>query len=150
MNPIQLISAILKGKWLIEPNFAISQGHVIASILNKQAVIQNPEQDLNSAFAIQSGLSTKTKYSFSNGFDKALKNSIAVISLNGPLMKNDMECGPLGMASIGNILKAADQHPNIDAIVLKIDSPGGTVDGTETLGTIVKISKNQLLPLLMD
>jgi signal peptide peptidase SppA len=145
MNSIQLISAILRGKWLVEPNYAITQGSVIASILNKQASFPELKPNELSAFAIEASNPSKVKYSYWNGFDKAPAKSIAVISLRGALMKNDMRCGESGMATIGNIIRAADSHHNIDAIVLSIDSPGGTVDGTETLANIVKATSKPII-----
>ena len=145
MNSFHLISAILKGKWLVEPNFAISQGTLIASILNKTAEIPEQNNDPLSAFAVSAGNPTATKHSYWNGFDKAPENSIAVISIKGALMKDDQACGSNGTASIGEIIKAADAHHNIDAIVLHIDSPGGTVDGTETLANIVKNTNKPII-----
>jgi len=53
-------------------------------------------------------------------------------------MKEDMVCGPAGTATLGRIIQQADNNPNISAIVLHIDSPGGTVDGTEALANIIR------------
>jgi protease-4 len=53
-------------------------------------------------------------------------------------MKEDMVCGPAGTATLGRIILQADNNPNISAIVLHIDSPGGTVDGTEALANIIR------------
>lgn len=52
-------------------------------------------------------------------------------------MKDDQFCGPAGMVTIGNLIKSLDQNPNIDAIILDVDSPGGTVDGTMDLAEII-------------
>lgn len=146
MNSIQLISAIIKGKWLVEPNFAISQGSIIASILNKSNHIQKQEVDPMSAFAIDaSNPASATRFSYYNGFDKAPAGSVAVISLKGALMKADQYCGASGTATIGNIIQTADNHHNIKSIVLHIDSPGGTVDGTEALANIIKNTKKPIL-----
>lgn len=138
MQSIRLISSILRGKWLVEPNFALSQGSLIASILNNNMQVEQQEQDKLSAFAVSATSIRGVRYSWWDGFDNAPKNSIAVISVKGPLMKADQFCGPMGMATIGSIIKEADNHNNIDGIVLHVDSPGGTVDGTEMLANIVK------------
>ena len=53
-------------------------------------------------------------------------------------MKEDMVCGPAGTATLARIIQQADNNPNISAIVLHIDSPGGTVDGTEALANIIR------------
>ena len=60
-------------------------------------------------------------------------------------MKNDQYCGPAGMATIGNYIKTADKSEKIDAIILHIDSPGGTVDGTSDLAEIVKNTSKPIL-----
>src|SRR5660397_178983 len=112
MHSIQLLSAILKGKWLVEPNFAITQGSIIASIINRQSLMEEQEPDQLSAFAISAKNPTGVKHSWYKGFDLAPPNSIAVISLKGPLMKEDQNCGPIGMATIGQIIKSADSHHN--------------------------------------
>jgi signal peptide peptidase SppA len=76
-----------------------------------------------------------------NGTSKSTSGKVAVIPIQGELMKNDELCEPAGMATIGNWIKEADSDSEVDAILLHIDSPGGTVDGTETLGNIVKNTK---------
>lgn len=138
MNSTKLLSAVLRGKWLIDPVFAMSQGAVIANIINPATTLNGGEVKKNSAYAVSPKAANGTQYSYREGFGNAPKNSIAVIRISGPLMKEDQNCGPIGMEQIGQIIKAADSCPNIDGMVLQIDSPGGTVDGTETLGNIVR------------
>ena len=46
----------------------------------------------------------------------------------------------MGMATMGNYIKQANRDPDIAGVVLKIDSPGGTVDGTEQFANIIKKS----------
>jgi signal peptide peptidase SppA len=146
MNSIYLISSILRGKWLIEPSFAESQGPILANFLNRYTEFQKQEVDPMSAFAVDSKDITGVRYSrWNGGFNQAPEGSIAIVRLNGSLMKNDQECGPIGMESIGMIIKEANASQNIDAIVLHIDSPGGTVDGTEALANIVKGSQKPII-----
>ena len=138
MNSTKLLSAVLRGKWLIDPVFAMSQGAVIANILNPATIFSGAEVKKPSAYAVSPKAVSSVQYSYRDGFSNAPKNSIAVILISGPLMKEDQYCGPIGMQQIGQIIKMADSCPNIDGMVLQIDSPGGTVDGTETLGNIVR------------
>jgi protease-4 len=138
MNSTKLLSAVLRGKWAIDPIFALSQGAVIANLINPATVLNGGEVKKISAYAISPKAANGTQYSYRDGFSNAPVNSVAVIRISGPLMKEDQYCGPIGMETIGQIIKEADSNPNIEGIVLQIDSPGGTVDGTETLGNIVK------------
>lgn len=138
MNSFYFASQLLRGKWLLEPLFLESQGAIVANYLNKYTEFQKQEPDLMAAFAIEAKSANGVRYSWYSGFDKAPEGSVAVIRIRGTLMKEDQDCGPIGMESIGEIIKSADEHHNISAIVLHIDSPGGTVDGTEALANIVK------------
>lgn len=138
MHSIHFLSAILKGNWLIEPNFAFAQGSLIASFINRQTEFTPEISNPLTAFAVDAKDSNGTKYSSSEGFKDAPQNSVAVISVKGVLMKEDMVCGPAGTATLGRIIEQADNNPNISAIVLHIDSPGGTVDGTEALANIIR------------
>lgn len=70
--------------------------------------------------------------------------SVAVISLSGAVMKYDF-CGAPGTQSIMAMIDQVNQHPNIDAIVLKIDSPGGAVDGTQALANKIKNSQKPVV-----
>jgi protease-4 len=70
--------------------------------------------------------------------NKAPSGSVAVIPVRGELMKYNQFCGPAGMQTIGQRIQEADVHRNISSIMLIVDSPGGTVDGTKALGNIIK------------
>jgi hypothetical protein len=100
MNSIQLFSAIIRGKCLFDPHFAISQGSIIALILNRKTKLETLKPDPLSSYAIVASNPSGVKYSDNNSFDKVHSDSIAVISLKGALMKTKQSCAPLGMATI--------------------------------------------------
>lgn len=68
-------------------------------------------------------------------------DGVAVLPVNGVLGKRaNLFTQVSGMASteiIGNDFKAALNDPQVTGIVLSVDSPGGTVDGTQTLASVV-------------
>lgn len=139
MHSSHLIQSILQSKWAIDPGYAFTQGPVIANLLNHHIDFERQEPDKMTAFAVAPSAGVRTaKYSYWDGFDRAPAGSVAIVRLKGVLLKDDQYCGPAGTATIGEVIKAAGEHENIAAIVLHIDSPGGTVDGTEALGNIVK------------
>ena len=78
----------------------------------------------------------------SGTFDAAPSDSIAVIPVVGPIMKND-SCGDPGTMTMAAWVDAAAANPKISAIILKIDSPGGTVSGTQTLSDAIDAAKKQ-------
>ncbi|WP_201980376.1 S49 family peptidase [Hymenobacter rubidus] len=75
---------------------------------------------------------------------------VRVVSLSGPLMKDDQECGPLGMSTFARYIQSAGQNPDIDALVLKIDSPGGQVYGTQSLADAIKNCGKPVVALCDD
>ncbi len=77
-----------------------------------------------------------------NAINAAPQESIAVIPIEGPIMKND-SCGDAGTMTMAQWVKDAAANPNIGAIVLKVDSPGGTVSGTQTLSNAIQEAKLQ-------
>lgn len=116
----------------------------VASMLEHQTDLPANLIQESKAFAIV-GASTPVAIRSNTSLENAPKGSIAVIDIQGALMKNDQYCGPAGMESIGAWIKAADANQNIDGIILKVDSPGGTVDGTEELGNIIKGTKKPIV-----
>lgn len=70
---------------------------------------------------------------------KVGSKNIAIISMVGPLTKYGDLCN-MGMQGYQAMLNRANNTPGIDGIVLVIDSPGGTVDGTPELGLAIKNS----------
>ncbi|MGM0530937.1 MAG: S49 family peptidase [Bacteroidota bacterium] len=133
---IQLASALLRGKWAIDPKFALDNIGFVSDILSGKVEVETPQanQPLDKMISIDAKTKALKYYSWGD----APEGSIALVNLKGTLMKDDQLCGPMGMERIGRMIQEADQNENISSIVLKIDSPGGTVDGTEVLGNIVK------------
>jgi len=135
----RILSAILRSPWAIDEQFAIAHGGVIAGLLNGMEIDESfvdAEEAANSIpYALSMTNGNSRKYST---YDDAPKGSIAVIPVRGALMKDDQECGPVGMDTLGARLMEADKHPNIASSILYIDSPGGTVDGTQAFADKVK------------
>lgn len=76
-------------------------------------------------------------------FSEAPEGSVAVINISGVMMKEDYidyweYKYYIGTATIARIIGEADAAENISGIVLVLDSPGGSVDGTETLANAIK------------
>jgi signal peptide peptidase SppA len=64
---------------------------------------------------------------------------VQLIRVEGALMKNNF-CGGAGMESLQQAIRAANLDNTVLSIVLLIDSPGGTVDGTDNLAREIKNS----------
>jgi len=68
-----------------------------------------------------------------------LKDGVAVIPVTGPLSKRgglwQWFFGGSSLADLSGVFEDAMQNPDVSAIVLDIDSPGGVVSGTDALAS---------------
>ena len=148
----RILSALLRSAWAIDHRFAMAHGGIVAGLINgldfeSSSDTEYGEEKNSLPYAI-SASSPNRKYST---FDDAPQGSIAIIPIRGPLMKDDeQDCGVLsaGMDTLGSRVLDADQHPNISGIILYIDSPGGTVDGTQALADKVKSCKTPVVSFI--
>lgn len=133
-------SKILRGIWAIEPSVAQTYLPQIALVLAGKTAFENPDPKRLQAAIINPDQSV----SWRDGLSKADPGSIAMIPLSGPIMKED-NCGDAGTATRAEQIKQAAANPNIQAILLKIDSPGGAVDGTQQLADVIKSVKKPVV-----
>jgi signal peptide peptidase SppA len=139
----QLLSAIFRQPWAIDGQSAVGYAPLINNILNGyETELEGSDEK---PYYINASSGRAVRYF---DMDDAPRGSIAVIPLTGPLMKNDQYCGPRGMATWGKRIREADDHQNIDGILLNIDSPGGTVDGTEALAKIVSDTQKPIVAFI--
>lgn len=87
--------------------------------------------------------------SYKNTVSNAPPNSLAVITVSGPIVKESQYCGPKGTAETVRELKQAGNNPNIVGVLFKVNSPGGSVSGTEILSNTVRdFESNYNKPLI--
>lgn len=67
--------------------------------------------------------------------------SIGVVNVSGTLMKQSPSMGGTSTVQIRRDIRAAASDPNVSGILLRIDSPGGTVAGTSDLAADVKAAR---------
>lgn len=68
--------------------------------------------------------------------------SLFILNCNGPISKYDQMCGPDGTKTKSLLLQRADNHPQIFAHLINIDSGGGSGYAARNLGeTISKLQK---------
>jgi signal peptide peptidase SppA len=86
------------------------------------------------------------------GADYAVRDGVAVIELTGPLMKfaSSFEAGTSTVYARRQI-RAAVRDPDVSAILLVIDSPGGTVSGTADLADeVAKAAKSKRVEAFIE
>jgi len=69
--------------------------------------------------------------------------SVAVIPIIGTMMKGRSSMGGTSTVQTRRDLRQAANDPNVSGILLSIDSPGGTVAGTEELAAEVKATRRR-------
>lgn len=133
----KVISAILRGNWMIEPSWAHSHLPQVARVLQGESFSADQSQSAfksHSPLCIHPDSNTGFVQAFSYGqFGDAPVGSIAMIPITGPIMKYDGACNEPGSMTLSTWVQQADNAPNISGILLYCDTPGGQVDGTQTL-----------------
>lgn len=128
--------------WAIEANFfdrvypvafkLLNEGKsidILKNIVGKKAgIFPNEHYDLDKKFYREKS---------SNG------KNIAYIPIIGGLTKHGQLCA-YGMHDYINSINAANDDDQIDSIVLEVDSPGGSVDGTQDFSHTILTSKKEL------
>ena len=68
----------------------------------------------------------------------AVADGLATISIDGPMMKADSKFGGVNTIRVRRAIREAASDESVKAILLHVDSPGGTVAGTEELAADVR------------
>lgn len=135
MSKSNFLLQITNGIWLIEPSAIQQFGPVVKNLLEKNPkTLTGKVKTLPLAIMAEGAMG---RYALGGTMKDAPQGSIAVLNISGAIMKED-NCGDAGTETMGMLVKSADNNPNISAIVLRIDSPGGTVAGTEDFANIIK------------
>jgi protease-4 len=129
---------ILSGAWLIDESAIVGAIPLITKYLNGAEIKDIIKSEEKPVHSYPVSISPKGAVESHSSLDDAPEGSISVLKIKNVLVKPDYY--GLGMSSLGKIHKSADAHPNIVGHVLFIDSPGGTVDGTEEFAQIIKSS----------
>ena len=146
-----LASAILRGKWLIEPEFAHSQLPLVVELIKAGATDKGPI--LAGSSVLRPEVSHPTKISFAasqtdvysvnpyTSTDRLPYNSIAMIDIVGPIIKYGGWCS-YGTVQMNDLIIRLSNSDRVKGIILNIDSGGGQADGTGMFAeTIRKVRK---------
>ena len=143
----RILSALLRSTWAIDERFAIAHGGIVAGLLNGMEFqpADKPSEAANSApfYVSENGEEIEA-----SGLNTINPNTIAVIPIRGTLMKedeSDCEYFQAGMRTLSERVLEADRDPNVIGIILYIDSPGGTVDGTKAFSDAIKSCKKPVV-----
>lgn len=126
---------VITAPWAIEPSKLLEiQSMYLAHARGEKADIAAIEARLGKPLANE-----PKPYTIDRG--------VAILPVEGVIAKRAnmfMEIsGGVSTELLGRDLQAALQNPQVHSVVLAIDSPGGTVDGTQALGSLVRGGREQ-------
>jgi len=133
----KLVSLLTRSLWAIDKEYAVNRLPFISAILDgKMANVKFSKQDLK---PISAAVSARYGSSVNQTATK-----IGVVSIKGELLKDGDWC-VYGMKDYIEEIKFFDADPDVCGIILNIDSPGGTVDGTYAFGEVIKNTKKPIV-----
>lgn len=151
---------IFRGDWFITKSYASAYLPQVAAIIRGNASAE-PTRDKDTPAEITKLYGTISAdadakyvvqidpYWGGAGIESLPAGSVAVVPITGAIMKYDY-CGDAGTKSIAMTLARLDAAPNIESIVLRIDSGGGTVSGTTELGNAIAAVEKPIAAFIDD
>lgn len=156
----KVISAILRGAWLIDANEARNYLPLVANVLKGNTLFEASSEDDNTEREIPVLRVGASEIRVVSGYwsmvrlredaHKLPANSTVIVPISGAIMKEDADCGPIGSMTIASYINEISQIKNVATILFDIDSPGGMVDGTQTLAQAIKNSPKKTIGLVND
>lgn len=160
----KLLSSILRGHWAIDPRFAQSQMPIVARLIKGDGSVEfknskykameddGPLGEDKSKWPLclvqtSAGTVQANRY---RSFSEAPVGSIALIPIAGPITKYEGACGEPGAQLYASWTQQASAASNISAILYKVDTPGGMVDGTQTLVDAIANSEKRTIAFIDD
>ena len=138
MNNFLIISQILRSPWLIELGHGESYLQLAEQFLTGKGPALE-EKSIQIQFVNQ-GVTVAKDYRnqtpIADTFRDVQPGTTAIIPINGVMTKYDV-CGWYGMQSLAALVNAASREENISSIVLLMDTPGGSADGSLDLAEAV-------------
>ncbi len=141
----RLLVEITGSYWLIDKERAHGYAALFLSLLKNEKLSDkdlSEQRQANKSFVI-SAANKVDRYSLSD--TNIPEGSTAIIPIRGEIMKYNQSCGPRGTSTITDEIKMADANPNINSILLVVDSPGGQVTHTDILAEAVANSKTPVI-----
>lgn len=153
MKVNRLASVLMRGTFLMDPRYAFGYIPRVARYLNGEKVSwyddDEKEDDpyIGACFVgVDGRINRIQKSETGNIFSSAPQGSVAIIPVQGVIMRAD-NCGDPGTDTMSTWIKDAKEAENISSIILRINSGGGTVDGTGEFSSIVS-EVNQVKPVI--
>lgn len=151
-----MIDALSQRHWAISEQFANTFGVLALKLLSEGKSIEHlmkryTEEDIQKRYEsihlVSDGLIVSTEWDRDSRLVVATTKygqNVAIIPVLGALTKRGDLCS-WGMRDYIGMIERANKSSKIAAIVLDVESPGGTVDGTNEFGMSIKQSKKPVV-----
>lgn len=149
MRHFTLISALLKGTWLVDTNWAQQHIALVGKILTGENVDfgQDPKADDYVTPVLMSAGAYKVRYG--SNLQMIPHGSIAIVNLHGPITRYGGAC-TYGIQHTAELLKQINNADNISGVLLDVDTPGGEANGLSMFSDTVKNMKKPVVSLIDD
>lgn len=139
----KLLSEILRGNWMLSADAADKAMEIAYQILSGKS-FEEKKKDFNlQLFDVnQAAIVLSNNSDVPTDLNSLPANTTAVVPINGVLTKYD-NCGDYGTQSLASMIIQLADNPNVSAIVLHIDSPGGTADGSYDLAESIRYASSK-------
>jgi len=136
------LSAILRGRWFLDTDWAHAHLPLVIAMLNGgnvSFVERTGNQGIEQPFAVDA--STMERYDLS----QAPPNSVGVLPISGPITKYNGDCGEPGSMARNTMLIGMGKNPNIGSVVMMLDTPGGEARAADTMSSTIQNFKKPIL-----
>lgn len=140
---IKILLQAVNTPWMLMPSYAESLSLMVHKVFSgeiKSLADDDDDEDKPKAFSWL----INAEGQIIGSIEDSEKEGIALIELQGAVMKYDY-CGSRGTKSIAEKINQANANPGVTAIILRIDSPGGSVSGTQELADVILESKKPVV-----
>lgn len=152
-NPTVMLEKLKEASGNIE-EYAL-QNKIVDNVVPYYQFVQEMKKAFNNAntFSIYDYKLTSTNTHSFNDDNIANQNSkpmIAVVFINGAISVGESERGVAGSETITKQLQNIRNNPNIHAVVLRINSPGGGVYASETIRNELIALRKKDIPVVVS
>ena len=142
----------MRDNWLIEASAAQAQLPLLQAWLDKAQLHRDADDGAEEAkqldplfgcFAASLDAGAPTTY---KSFDEAPAGSTAILSIDGVILKDDF-CD-YGMNTKAEQIRTAYQHPNINSLLIRFDSPGGQSNAPALASDAIREARAAGVPVL--
>lgn len=128
-----LLSAVLKGQFMISPDLAKGMGAQVSKLLDQSAIFQNDLQKLESIDITAYNDDDDNEHEAADIEETGNQQPhVVVLPVKGTMMKYGTWCS-YGMQEIAHYIKHFAAMEHVQGIVLDIDSGGGAVNAVPPL-----------------